>query len=79
MLPPNITKEKLIDFSTLKNKKQWKCNRRLKKKFVKNFHKYIPHWVMCEWANAPISIKAMNEIMQEEDRILFETLRKEIR
>lgn len=77
MLPTNMTRERLIDYSWLKTKKRWKNNRRLTKKFVKNFYKYIPHWVACEWANLPIQIKAMNELLQEEDRRLLELVRKE--
>ena len=74
LLPPNITKEGLINFSLLKNKKRWKHNRRLRKKFLKNFYKYLPHWVICEWANIPIYTKAMNEIMYEEDRRLLQSI-----
>lgn len=71
MLPTNITKEGLINYSTLKRKKKWRNNRRLMKKFIKNYHKYIPYWVRCAWKNLPFEIKAMNEIMYEEDRRLL--------
>jgi hypothetical protein len=70
LLPPDISKYQLLKYSWLKNKKKWRNNRRLKKKFLKNFNRYLPQWVKNEYNNASYYEKAMREIMEEEDNIL---------
>jgi len=75
LLPPNITKLGLLEFSWLKNKRKWKHNKRLKKKFIKNYYKYIPLWVIREWNDIPLYEKAMNEILDYEDNRLISELK----
>jgi hypothetical protein len=76
ILSPGITKYGLIKFSWLKNKKRWKHNKRLKKKFIKFYYRYIPLWVISEWNMIPLYEKAKNEIIEEEDRILVGIVKK---
>ena len=75
ILPPNITRLGLVKFSWLKNKKKWRHNKRLRKKFVKNYYKYVPLWVIEEHNNISYYKKAANEILDYEDKRILSELK----
>ena len=48
-LPNNPTVDHLLQFSWLKNKKKWKHNKRLYKKFQKRWKVYIPQNIIFQF------------------------------
>jgi hypothetical protein len=75
LLPPDITPSGLIWYSSLKKKKKWFRNRRLRKKFLKNFKRYLPSWAIFEWEMQPVYKDGARQIMEAEDqRILQEMM-----
>jgi hypothetical protein len=77
-IPSNITLSGMARYAKVRRPKRWVRNRRLNKKFCKNYAKYLPRWALKHWQALPYSTKAMNEICREEDRRIIEILKNSI-
>lgn len=75
-IPNDITLSGMARYAQVRRPKRWLKNKRLNKKFCKNYAKYLPRWALKFWQDLPYTTKAMNEIMHEEDRRIIEMLKK---
>lgn len=75
-LPSDVVIIDFITYSWLKNKKRWENNKRLRKKFLRNYYKYLPISVIEAWNLVTHDRKAINEIMRQEDVRVFSIIRK---
>ena len=66
-LPRNVTISELLDYSWLKNKLKWKRKKRLRKKFLKSYTKYIPDWVIYQYNNMDLYKRLGENISKEVD------------
>jgi len=68
----------LLPWSNLKNKKKWKHNKKLIKKFCKHINKYVPYSIrfLYEDYMDVLYRKGLKEIMEKEDKQLLELLKK---
>lgn len=77
-VPSDITLSGMARYAKVRRPKRWLRNKRLNKKFCKNYAKYLPRWALEHWQALPYIYitKAMNEIYREEDRRIIEILKK---
>lgn len=77
-IPTGITLPEMARYAHVRRPKRWVRNKRLNKKFCKNYAAYLPRWALVFWQDLPYTVRAMNDIVHEEDRRILEMLKNSI-
>lgn len=75
---------KFLPLSWLKNKKKWKHNKRLRKRFCKRWQCYVPYWVVNDYkvyqacGEDSMYASGAKQIMEVEDEFIRELINQEV-